>query len=169
MGMVTRKFAPIAMATLMALAGSTASFGQEMRVFTAQEIANKGGIVYNREIRQKAPQGPTITTRDVGKGNIGYAMWGYMSESGPYFRVVGLPFGAMREVTSVRFKGLKTKPEFTPQKRLVNVQIGFGWDVYRHGLRNGLTILVAGDVEKSFTVPKEYFQGFNAWWKKAYP
>ncbi|KMW59753.1 hypothetical protein AIOL_004736 [Candidatus Rhodobacter oscarellae] len=153
---------------ILALVAS-ASVTQAQRSFTAQEIANGGGIIHNREIRQKVVQGPTMTFRDVGKGNIGYAMWGYVGPKGPYFRLVGLPYKSLRKVDAVSFEGVRAKPEFTPQKRFVNIQIGFGMDVYRHGLRNGLTVNVSGDVEKSFTVPKEYFQGFNAWWNKRYP
>jgi hypothetical protein len=139
------------------------------REYTAQQIANGGGVVYKKELRQKVVQGPTMTKRDVGDGNIGYVLWGYMSSSGPYFRLVGLPYGIMRDVDSVRFVDINVKPQFTPQKRLGNVQIGFGSDVYRKGLTSGLTVSLSGDVKKTFHVPSEYFQGFNAWWRKTYP
>lgn len=145
--------------------GSPAS---AQRAYTAQDVANGAGIVYKKEIRQKVVQGPTMTFRDVGKGNIGYMLWGYMSQNGPYFRLVGLPYRNMRQVTSVRFEGHARPPEFTPQKRLVNVQMGFGIDVYRKALSEGLTVHLTGDVEKTFTVPKEYFQGYDAWWRKTY-
>ncbi len=146
-----------------------ASPAAAQRAYTAQEIANGGGIVYKKEVRQKVVQGPTMTFRDVGKGNLGYLLWGYQTANGPYFRLVALPYKAMRKVDTVRFDGLNTAPEFTPQRRLVNVQIGFGRNVYDHGLRNGLTVHLSGDVEKSLTVPQAYFRGFDAWWRKAYP
>ena len=140
----------------------------EQRSYTAQEIANGAGIIYNRELRTKVVQGPTMTFRDVGKGNVGYAMWGVMTPQGPYFRLVGLPYGNMRKVNAVRLEGFDKAPEFTPQKRLVNVQIGFGKDVYDFARKNGLTVHLHGDVDKSFTVPVAYFRGFHAWWKKTY-
>ncbi|MEM1065359.1 MAG: hypothetical protein AAGJ74_07640 [Pseudomonadota bacterium] len=136
--------------------------------YTAQEIANMSGRVYNREVRREVVQGPTMTRKDVGPDGIGYAIWGYKDGDAEVFRLVALMGTDRIDVNSIGFEGFSGRPQFSIPKGTGNIQIDFSRAIYDHGWRNGLTVTLVGQETRSFTVPKEYFQGHRAWWRATY-
>ncbi len=136
--------------------------------YTAQEIANLAGRVYNREVRREVVQGPTMTRRDVGPDGIGYVIWGYQEGDAEVFRLVALLGTDRIDVNAIGFEGFDGSPQFSIPRGAGNIQISFNRSVYDHGARNGLTVNLVGQETRTFTVPKEYFQGHRAWWRATY-